>query len=149
MSKLDFVPSHCQRETDETKPKVEANGRKAVFNNNDKALVHLIDVDCWIQGSEGLRADYIAVKPTVVDVIVELKGSDIPHAIQQIAATAQHWRESSGTTKMLGGLLVFRHSPERSASLDNRKKKLIKNGINLVVDKTGKTEYRFEMFLGK
>jgi hypothetical protein len=50
----------------------------------------------------------------------------------------------------MGGLVICTRSPESSASLANRKKTLRnRNKIHLEVDKNGKTEYRFESFLGK
>ena len=150
MSKLDSVPAHCKTPTKETKPKVEAHGRRAIFDNSSRAKIFKIDVDCWIRETESLKADYIVVKPQVVDVVVELKGSDIRHAIEQIVATSERWRNVSGSNGMIGGLVIFTHSPESSASLANKKKTLRdKNKIHLEVDKNGKTEYKFETFTGK
>ena len=150
MSKPDTIPEHCASETNDTKVKVEANARRAVFNNAGKATIQIIDVDCWIRESEGVKADYVVIKPKVVDVVVELKGSDIRHAIEQVIATSKRWRSVSGSNGMMGGLIIFTHSPENSASLVNKKKTLRdKNKIHLEVDKNGKKEYRFETFTGK
>jgi hypothetical protein len=82
MSKPDTVPVQCKTETNETKPKVQANGRKAVFDSAERTRIVKIDVDCWISESESLKADYVVIKPRVVDVVVELKGSNIGHAIE-------------------------------------------------------------------
>jgi hypothetical protein len=150
MSKLDFVPVLCRRNADETKPKVEANARGAVFDNADRAIIHIIKVDCWLKDIDCLKADYIVSKPEVVDVVVEIKGSNIGHAVMQILSTAKQWRSASASTKMLGGLVIFTRSPESSASLANRKKTLRdKHRIHLEASKSGKTEYRFETFLGR
>jgi hypothetical protein len=135
MSKPDPVPTHCKRETTETKPKVEANARRAVFDNTGQSKIVIIDIDCWIRESESLKADYIVIKPQVVDVVVELKGSNIRHAIKQILATSERWRRSSENKGMIGGLVIFTHSPESSASLANKKKTLLdKNRIHLEGD---------------
>ena len=150
MLKPDPIPERCVIETSVTKIKVEANARRAVFDNADRATVQIIDVDCWISGSEELKADCIVVKPQVVDIVVELKGSDIRHAIRQIIATSQRWRSASGNSDMIGGLIVFTHSPESSASLANKKRALLsKNRIYLEVGKNRKAEYRFVTFTGK
>jgi hypothetical protein len=45
--------------------------------------------------TEGIRADYVVAHPKLVDVIVELKGSDVPHAVQQICATVPVWQQHS------------------------------------------------------
>ena len=150
MSKPDPVPEHCKRATTETRPKVEAKARKAVFDNAVHANIQIIDVDCWITGSVSLKADYIVIKPQVVDIVVELKGSDIRHAIKQVVVTTEQWRSATGSSGMVGGLVICTHSPENSASLANHKKKLRdKNRIHLEVDKNGKKEYQFETFTGK
>jgi len=150
MSKHDLVPEHCLSETSGTKVKVEANARRAIFDNADNATIQIIDVDCWMQGSKGLKADYLVLKSQMVDVVVELKGSDIRHAIRQIVATSEQWRNATLSKEMMGGLVIFTHSPETSASLANKKKTLRnKNKIHLEVDKNGRTEYRFETFTGK
>jgi len=150
MSKPDFVPARCLSESRVTKVKVEANTRRAVFDNGDNAQVWIVDVDCWIPGPEGLKADYVVFQPQIVAIVVELKGSDIRHALQQVIATSTRWRDTSGTNATIGGLVIFTHSPETSASLANKKRKLRdKHNIHLEVDKNGRTEYRFETFTGK
>jgi hypothetical protein len=95
MWKLDPVPEHCKRETAETKPKVEANARRAVFDNAIQTKIQIIDVDCWMRESDGLKADHIVSKMEIVDIVVELKGKDILHAIDQIVATSEKWRNTS------------------------------------------------------
>ena len=150
MSKPEFVPAHCSRKSEETKPKVGANARWAIFDNSDMATIHVTDVDCWLKNTDCLKADFVVSKPKVIDVIVEIKGSNIDHAIKQIISTAEQWRNASAKTTILGGLVIFTHSPESSASLANKKRKLRdKHRIHLELDKSGKTEYRFETFTGK
>lgn len=150
MSKLESVPKHCMQSHDSSKVKVEAHGRRAVFSNVERLSILVVDVDCWQPGSDGLKADHVVVKPQVVDIVVELKGSDILHAIQQILATAGAWRRASGNRGMMGGLVICSHSPESSASLANRKIKLRdKNKIYLEVKKNNQTEYRFETFTSR
>lgn len=150
MSRPEFIPAHCSRKTEETRLKVGANARWAVFDNSDKSLVHVTDVDCWLRNADCLRADFVVSKSSVVDVIVEIKGANIDHAVKQIISTAEQWRKASAKTAILGGLVIFSRSPEGSASLANRKRKLRDNHrIHLELDKSGKTEYRFETFTGK
>ncbi len=150
MSKPDSVPERCTASHNESKVKVEARGRRAVFSNSERASILVIDVDCWLSEVEGIKADHVLVKSEIVDVVVELKGSDISHAVQQILATADSWRRASGNQGMMGGLVVCTHSPQNSASLANTKLRVrLKNRIHLEVDKNGKTEYRFENFSGR
>ena len=90
------------------------------------------------------------MKPGVVDVIVELKGKDIAHAVEQIIATLVRWKDASPLSKKIGGLIVFTRCPVRAAEIGDMKKRLLhQHGLWMEIDKDQKTEYRFETFTGK
>jgi len=129
------------------------NARGAVFDNREMATIWVTNVDCWLKDIDCLKADFVVSKPSVVDVIVEIKGSNIDHAIKQIISTAERWRQAAARPTMVGGLVIFTHSPESSASLANKKRKLRdKHRIHLEVNKNGKNgknEYRFDTFTGR
>lgn len=73
-----------------TKVKVEEKRKSAVFLNAGRERVRLIKVDvCLVVGE--LAADWLVSHPQQGDVIVELKGSDLAHALKQAVATAQMW----------------------------------------------------------
>lgn len=131
-----------------SKIKIKANAAKAVFDNSDRAEIKIVDVDCWLSNEVGLKADRVVSKPQVVDVIVELKGKDISHAMKQVLATCVQWKKAPPFSKKIGGLIVFSRSPERSATIDDWKARLLKQGIWLEMNKNNQTEYRFETFLG-
>jgi hypothetical protein len=150
MSKPDPVLGPCTTEKNDSKIRVEANTRKAIFHNSDRAEIKIVDVDCWLGTDVTLKADYIVSKPGVVDVVVELKGKDIHHAVRQIVATFTRWKDAPPFSSKIGGLIVFTRSPKRSAAIDDMKKRLLKDhGIWLEMNKNNQTEYRFETFTGK
>ena len=64
--------------------------RSARFRNPDSNEILVVRVDGGLI-PEGERADYVVAHPRVVDVIVELKGSDVSKAIQQIRTTQPVW----------------------------------------------------------
>ena len=98
----------------------------------------------------GPKADRIVSKPGVVDVVVELKGKDIDHALKQILATCVRWKEAQRFSKQIGGLVVFSRSPERSAAIEDVKKRFLQtHGIWLEMNKNNQTEYKFETFTGR
>jgi hypothetical protein len=105
-------PEECSRTGRWPKIKVEQRGRKAVFLNPEKKSFTKTVVDgCLIK--EELAADFLVSDATVGDLIVELKGRDVKHAVRQVAATAIHIRES-GLRKgpRLAALIVCSQYPK-------------------------------------
>lgn len=150
MSNPNSALERCTEELTHPKVTVKANGRTATFLNPDRAKIKRIDIDCWLFSSESAKSDFLISKPGTVDVIVELKGKDIHHAIEQILATLTLWRKNEQCSAKVGGLVVFTRSPERSAVLDNLKLRLlVKHKIWLEMGKSGLKDYEFETFTGK
>lgn len=146
MPRRSELANDCIRVVHEFKPKVEENGRKAVFLNPQREEVRKVQVDgCLINGSNP-RADYIVSKPGVVDVIVELKGKDIFHARDQIMATIPIWRSHPPFSSRIAGLIICSRSPASSSDLQVMKSKARKLGLVLVVEENRRREYGFEAF---
>lgn len=100
-------------------------------------------VDGCLIADGSLRADFIISKPGVVDVIVELKGKDILHARDQIAATLAFWKTHPPFSDKIAGLIICSRSPMASSDLQVMKAKA---KIKLIVDETGRKEYDFADF---
>jgi hypothetical protein len=148
MSEPSTSLKNCTQQVDHTRITVRARNKTATFLNTEKTSINIVDLDCLIKNSNLQKADFVVAKPQVVDVIVELKGHDVGHAIEQIIATATLWKKIPPFSQKIGGLVVFSRSPERSASLDNTKLRLLKMGIWLEMGKSGVKEYQFETFTG-
>ena len=150
MSKPDLLLESCIESKTDSKIKVEAHTQKAIFDNSDREEVKIVDLDCWLAADVGPKADHIVSKPGVVDIIVELKGKDIDHALKQILASHARWKAAPPLSKHIGALIVFSRSPDRSASMDDTRKRFLQtHGIWLEMNKNNQTEYRFETFTGK
>lgn len=150
MSNPDPSLQPCTEESNDSKITVRRDGRRATFDNAGRASIKRVDLDCWIPSVATVKADYIVSKPSVVDVIVELKGKEIAYAIEQIVTTLVKWREAPPFSSKIGGLIVFTRCPMRAAELgDIKKRLLVKHGLWMEIDKDQKTEYRFETFTGK
>jgi hypothetical protein len=150
MSNPDPSLQACTEESNDSKITVKRDGRGATFDNADRAAIKRIDLDCWIPSAEAPKADYVVSKPNIVDVIVELKGKDIAHAIEQIVATLVKWKKVPQLSKKIGGLIVFTRCPMRAAEIGDMKKRLLlQHGLWMEIDKDQKTEYRFETFTGR
>jgi hypothetical protein len=140
----------CTEELNESKITVRRDGRRATFDNAERALITCVDLDCWIPSADTVKADYILSKAVVADVIVELKGKDINHAVEQIVTTLSRWKTAARFSKKIGGLIVFTRCPMRAAEIGDMKKRLLlKHGLWMEIDKDQKTAYRFETFAGK
>jgi hypothetical protein len=53
------------------------------------------------------QADYIVGMPAVVDVILELKGSDLKHAYSQVESTLDAWKTSEIRFPQIACLIVY------------------------------------------
>lgn len=147
MSKRSLSPAYCIQTVYDSKPKVEENGRKAVFLNPERAAIKKVRVDGCLIVSDTLRADYIVSKPGAVDVIVELKGKDIYHARDQIVATLSFWRAHPPFSEKIAGLIICSKSPMSSSDLQVMKAKVkIHHRLSLTVNETGRKEYNFADF---
>lgn len=150
MSNLDPLLQGCTEELKDSKIKVKRDGRRATFQNPERETVKCVDVDRWIRSTDTAKADYIVAKPGLVDVIVELKGKDIRHAVEQVVATLTRWKNAPPFSKKIGGLIVFTRCPMSAAQTGDIKKRLLKNhGLWMEIDKDQKTEYEFGTFTGK
>jgi hypothetical protein len=150
MSKPEPLLASCTETKSDSKIKVEAKPQKAIFQNPDRAEIKIVDLDCWLARETGPRADRIVSKPGVVDIVVELKGKNINHALEQILATHARWKAAPPFSHRIGALVVFSRSPERSAAMDDTRKRFLQtHGIWLEMNKNSNTEYRFETFTGK
>jgi hypothetical protein len=127
---------------------VKENDRHAHFQNPQRAAIRRIFVDGGLI-TEGIRADYIISKPAIVDVIVELKGSDTGRAMEQIQATRPIWARHELAGPSVGALIVRGHGvhPKHLASIQRWKDKMRKHdGIVLIVE-TRNREYGFDEFI--
>jgi hypothetical protein len=150
MSNPDPSLQACTEESNDSKITVKRDGRRATFDNAGRAIIKCIDLDRWIPSNDTAKADYIVSKPGVSDVIVELKGKEIAHAVEQIVTTLVKWKKAPPFSSKIGGLIVFTRCPMRAAELGDIKKRLLqRHSLWIEIDKDQKTEYRFETFTGK
>lgn len=122
--------------------------RSARFRHEIGANVLIVHVDGGLITS-GERADYILVHARVVDVIVELKGSDTSKAVQQIKSTRLIWLDYELCGSCLGALIVRGQGvhPKESARIQRWQREFRKTlKMKLVVESRNR-DYEFEEFL--
>jgi hypothetical protein len=103
--------AHCQERTSVSKIKVEEHGRKATFLNLERASFIKTRVDgCVIRNA--IAADWMVTKDKIGDVIVELKGKDVDHAVKQVHATAEFWQTKKLFVGQIAAIVVAAQYPK-------------------------------------
>jgi len=97
------------------------------FLNPNQDRVLKIEVDgCVISDNNTPRCDYAIVPSNEVEIYVELKGSDIPHAVQQIESTIGLLSEDPKKIRKLC-FVVSTRVPQQATSIQNLKIKFKRN----------------------
>ena len=117
--------------------KIEELKRKAVFKNPKKLLYEISRIDgCLI--NEGIRSDYLVSEAGNSSVIVELKGSDVAHACDQVLNTVCHSSVKPLLYPKIGFLVVCSKYPRFDTFVAKAKLKCArryKAGFHVVCDR--------------
>jgi len=137
------------------------SGKSATFSNparEEILLVHadkncrkgLADcADCFFEANQKV-ADYIVCKPKVIDVIVELKETNLLGAVEQIQETVSKWRTHHRCSGKIGALIVSSKGgshPNITAKLLVKQEKLKQQGIRLRHTANPNPEFEFSFFI--
>jgi len=127
---------------------VSENKRSASFRKPHGDEVFIVNVDGGLI-TTGERADYIIAHAKIVDVIVELKGSDTSKAIRQIRATRPVWMRDELAGEKLGALVVRGQGihPKTAASVVRWQREFRKTFKMKLVMETHNRSYEFAEFL--
>lgn len=78
-----------------------------------------VNVDgCQI--TDGIRCDYLILDHCHNEYFVELKGKDLPHAIEQLEATIQQLSDKNNTTRKQA-IIVSSRNPSNDTSVQRAK----------------------------
>ena len=115
-------------------PNSKNSRSKFRLDNLRKTKIRVIQVDdCAIK--QGVRCDYLIILPNEQELYVELKGSNVKHAVEQIATSIQTLTSNELTLKL--GFIASTRCPINSTEIQILKKKfrqqykaklIIKNG---------------------
>lgn len=104
-------------------------GRTMRFKNPQRLAVTTVQVDsCEIR--EGLRCDNMLIEASNTEHFVELKGSDVAHACQQILATI---KQLGSTTAPKHAWIVSSRVPQDDSVLQKAKLELRRKSIKLAI----------------
>jgi hypothetical protein len=107
----------CEEYKSDVRFVLQENKSKITFLNPNQSPILLIRVDdCVIKNSETLRCDYAIIPCDEVEIYVELKGSDIAHAVKQIESTIKLLSDNPQKVKKLC-FVVSTRVPKQSTSV--------------------------------
>ena len=122
--------------------KDKGESRKISFNNPEQLEIIEIKIDGGlICNVKMVKCDYMLYIPSGYkyrENYIELKGSDIAHAVEQIISTVQYLlRNASGSIKKDNerkGYIISRRVPKADTSVQTHKERMKKSySLNLVV----------------
>lgn len=121
----------CIQPINHSQIKCEEKQSKFILLNLERKLVDYITVDGCIypRGHHGACCDY-ALNFEDNTVFVELKGSDIAHAIKQVLATNQDAKFTINLNKI--AIVVSSKTPKDDSSIQKQKLILKRHGIKLI-----------------
>lgn len=131
-----------------SKVAVKEKGKQAIFVNEERKLFYIIRVDGNLIKNE-ISSDYVVRKAEVGNVIIELKGMDVDHAVEQILATARYWKKNGYKNSPVAGLVVCSRKPSFDTKVQRHRSKFAKefNGPLHVVSHND--EFVFERVLAQ
>jgi len=106
---------------------------------------------CYHTAQEVRCADYIVGMRGVGDVILELKGSDLDHAVSQVQATLAEWRSDPIRFESIACLIVFGSRIPRitTRSVVLEREFFQDNRALLWIRESGAEKFKFRTLLGK
>jgi hypothetical protein len=118
----------CERVREDTKivitdPGSGNNRSKFRLENPNQLKIREVKVDdCVIK--QGMRCDYLVIAPEQ-EIYIELKGSDVKHAVEQLATTIghKHIKQLTDKSSLKLCFIASTRCPINSTEIQNLKKK--------------------------
>lgn len=138
----------CTETLTHTRIKVDdkRSPRWAVFLNPGRSAIRKIRVDgCLV--TKTIAADWVVSKTDSLDVVVELKGRDVGHAIRQIMATLRFWSKHAGCGQNdhLAALIVCtQQHPRDNTKIERARRQIAQEHRAPLHVKSRNLEYTFD-----
>ena len=127
----------------------------AIFLNPEKRMIERIRLDGCLAPAQQTSADFLVSMPRIVDVIVELKGTGLRRAFEQVEATIDFLHQRKNLQKqppnspIIGILIVCSEYPSNNPRIQRKRDVLGKKGFRIVISTHNGGEHNFSAFLGK
>jgi len=142
----------CIETSNEPSLHVSEEGIGATFRNPRRKELRKIKYDkCYFRATKGGRADYIIGYAGDIDVILELKGSDLKQAVVQVTGTLDRWRDDLIHFPTIICLIVFGHTfPRMTSKLGVAEREFLdEHGTLLWIRKNAEEKFSFRKLAGK
>ncbi len=84
------VPSHCDLKCSKIVSREKGKTHRALNNDRNTVYQYIIDGEVILKSDPQKRCDYLVEnEDKKAAYLIELKGTDLPHALEQIEATIQ------------------------------------------------------------
>lgn len=114
----------CTFETTDKLLVVKERKSKCIFSNPNRHTLTKVIVDgCQI--TDGVKCDYLILDHCRNEYFVELKGKDLPHAVEQLEATIQQLSDKNSIVKKQA-IIVSSRNPSNDTSVQRAKKEFKK-----------------------
>ncbi len=144
---------HCIENIRHSKVKLTdpGTGKTAILLNSDRGQVRRIRVDGCLAPPNRPAADWIASKAQVVDVIVELKGTNVGRAIVQVQATLDFWtgHAEHEQAQPIGAWILCSEYPRASTKVAGYRESVRIRGAILLISTHNGEERDFAEFVPK
>lgn len=104
----DKFPNECIRETSDPHIKFGEKSSTIYFNNPSRRLAYVVTIDgCVIKDTSTVKCDFLLIDDlSKNEYFVELKGSDVGHAIDQLRASIERFSDKSNKNKQTFAYVV-------------------------------------------
>jgi hypothetical protein len=118
------------------------NRSKFRLHNPKRAAIRVVQVDdCVIK--EGIRCDYLLVLPSEQEIYIELKGSDVKHAVEQISRSIDLLTcDCHSIVKLC--FIASTRCPINSTEIQNLKKKFRQKYNAKITIKNGEINHTYD-----
>ncbi len=143
----------CIEKIRDSKVKITDPGtaRRAILLNPDRVQVRRINMDRCLAPAGEVAADFVVSKPDFVDVIVELKGKNVDHAVDQIESTwafwGRHWEHKAA--QPISAWIMCSEYPRASPKVARYRESFRARGSILLISTHNGEERPFLDFLPK
>jgi hypothetical protein len=126
-------------------------GRTVVFLNLERQPARRIRMDGCLAPEGAKAADYVLSLRAVIDVIVELKGKNVDHAVMQIDASLDFWSRHSEhvSGQTISAFIVCKEYPRADRKFKRCQENLRKRGGILKLTARNGEERPFSDFVPK
>jgi hypothetical protein len=143
------IPKVCVKRTTVSQIKFEENRSRIVFINDKRRQYECVRIDGCVITSNELRCDDLLSgrgdwdneSPVILDYFIELKGSDVAHALEQLLSTVSRFYGKSHDGVDVQAFAVCSAIPKETTQVQRLKKQFFSCSIPLHIKRSPYTHH--------